>query len=270
MKDIRAAAVISSSPVGKIRNNLDNMAKWIETARKKEVSIICFPEMNITGYNSGKHMINAAETVSGPVTKELCHMADHMDMVILAGMAEKDMKGNIFASHLVVKPGNEVSVYRKVHIAPAERDIFSPGDTAPLFNFRGVTFGIQLCYDAHFPELTTRMAIDGADIIFMPHASPRKSPDEKLQSWLRHLTARAYDNSVFIIACNQTGHNEMGLHFPGVAVAIDPSGEILNTYLSNDEGLLIIDLKAETLKSVREHRMKFFLPTRRPELYKLD
>ena len=39
MKDIRAAAVISSSPVGKIRNNLYNMAKWIETARKKEVSI---------------------------------------------------------------------------------------------------------------------------------------------------------------------------------------------------------------------------------------
>ena len=270
MKDIRVAAVTSCSPVGKIRNNLDNMAKWIETARKNEASIVCFPEMNITGYSSGKHMINAAETIPGFVTKELCHMADHMDMVVLAGMAEKDMQGNIFASHLVVKPGNDVAVYRKVHIAPPEREIFSPGETVPLFNFRGITFGIQLCYDAHFPELTTRMAMDGADIIFMPHASPRKSPEEKLQSWLRHLTARAYDNSVFIIACNQTGHNGMGLDFPGVAVAIDPSGEVLNTQLSNDEDLLFIDLKANALKNVRTHRMKYFLPNRRPEIYKLD
>jgi N-carbamoylputrescine amidase len=269
MKDIRVAAVISCSPVGKVRNNLDNMAGWIETAKNKDASIICFPEMNITGYNSGDHMIRSAEIIPGPITKEVCQMANHMDMVILAGMAEKDMKENIFASHVVVKPGNNVSVYRKVHISPPERNIFSPGNTAPLFDFQGLKFGIQLCYDAHFPELSTRMAIDGADIIFMPHASPRKSPKEKLQSWLRHLTARAYDNSVFIIACNQTDKNGIGLHFPGVAVAIDPAGEILDTYLSNDEGLLMIDLKADILRSVRKHRMKYFLPNRRPEIYNL-
>jgi hypothetical protein len=55
-----------------------------------------------------------------------------------------------------------------------------------------------------------------------------------------------------------------------VAVAIDPGGEISNTYLNNDEGLMIIDLKADSLKSVREHRMKYFLPNRRPEIYTLD
>jgi N-carbamoylputrescine amidase len=269
MKNIRVAAVISCSPVGKVSNNLDNMAGWLETAKKKDASIICFPEMNITGYNSGEHMINSAETIPGPIIEEVCQMANHMDIVILAGMAEKDIKGNIFASHVVVKPGNNVGVYRKVHISPAELDIFSPGNTVPLFDFQSLTFGIQLCYDAHFPELTTRMAIDGADIIFMPHASPRKSPKEKLQSWLRHLTARAYDNSVFIIACNQTDKNGMGLHFPGVAVAIDPAGEILDTYVSNDEGLLMIDLKADILRSVRKHRMKYFLPNRRPEIYNL-
>lgn len=269
-KDIRVAAVISCSPVGKIQNNLDNMAKWVETAKKDNAAIVCFPEMNITGYNSGKYMIDAAQTIPGNVTNELCQMADHMNMIILAGMAEKDLIGNIFASHLVVKPGSQVDTYRKVHIAPPEREVFTPGDKTPLFECQGVTFGIHLCYDAHFPELTTRMALNGADIIFMPHASPRKTPEEKHQSWLRHLTARAYDNSVFIIACNQTGNNGKGLQFPGVGVAIEPTGEILGSYLSNNEGLLVVDIKADILENVRKHRMKFFLPNRRPEIYKLD
>ena len=55
--------------------------------------------------------------------------------------------------------------------------------TVPLFDVHGITLGIQLCYDAHFPELSTRMALDGADVIFMPHASPRGTPSKKLDSW---------------------------------------------------------------------------------------
>jgi N-carbamoylputrescine amidase len=269
MKDIRVAAVISCSPVGKVQENLDHMAKWIKPAKENGAAIICFPEMNITGYSNSKTTANIAETVPGVISKELCHMAHESDILILAGMAEKDINGNIFASHLVVKPEKTVDVYRKVHIAPPERELFSPGNTIPVFHFRSVTFGIQLCYDAHFPELSTRMAIDGVDIIFMPHASPRKTPNEKLQSWLRHLTARAYDNSVFVIACNQTGSNGKGLEFPGVGAAIDPSGDILNTYLSNDEGLMVVELKTDLLENVRKHKMKYFLPDRRPEIYKL-
>ncbi len=269
MDDIRVAAVISCSPVGKIRNNLANMAKWIEAAQKKDVSIICFPEMNITGYTNHKQILHAAETVPGPVTDELCSMANRMDMMILAGIAEKNSNENLFASHLVIKPGSSIDVYRKVHIPPPERTIFSPGNRIPQFEFRGLTFGIQLCYDAHFPELTTHMALDGADMIFMPHASPKKTPEDKLTSWLRHLPARAYDNSIFIVACNQTGHNGEGLHFPGLAAAISPDGKIINTYLSNDEGLLIVDLKSKEMEKVRNNRMHFFLPHRRPEVYAL-
>jgi N-carbamoylputrescine amidase len=127
--------------------------------------------------------------------------------------------------------------------------------------------GIQLCYDAHFPELTTRMAVDGADIIFMPHASPRGTPQKKLDSWMRHLSARAFDNGIYIVACNQVGKNQMGLGFPGLAVAIGPSGNILKDKTTDREGVLITDLKAEELSAVRDHRMRYFLPNRRPELY---
>jgi N-carbamoylputrescine amidase len=182
-------------------------------------------------------------------------------------MVEKDEKGRIFASHLVVTPKNVSGIYRKTHIAPPERDIFSPGDSIPLFEVEGVKLGIQLCYDAHFPELSTRMAVDGADIIFMPHASPRGTPTEKFNSWMRHLTARAFDNGVFIVACNQVGENQKGLDFPGLAVVVGPSGNILTEKTTGCEAMLVTDLKAEELSAIRDHKMRYFLPNRRPELY---
>jgi N-carbamoylputrescine amidase len=168
---------------------------------------------------------------------------------------------------LVVGPREIAGIYRKIHVAPPELGIFSAGDATPVFRIDGVRLGIQLCYDAHFPELATRMALDGADIIFMPHASPRGAPAQKLTSWMRHLTARAFDNGVFIVACNQNGDNQKRLKFPGLAVMIDPSGAIIKKDISGKDGILVANLKAETLKAVRGHRMRYFLPNRRPELY---
>ena len=267
MKDIRIAVVACNSQVNKTSNNLERMVKWIMASKREGAAIICFPEMNITGYSNNKGIKDAAEHVPGPATLDLLNLAEGEKIVILAGIVERDEKDRIFASHLVVKPDRTVAVYRKLHIAPPERNVFTPGNKTPLFKAHDVKFGIQLCYDAHFPELSTLMAIKGADLIFMPHASPRGTPEEKYKSWMRHLPARAYDNSLFIIACNQAGENEKGLSFPGIAVIIGPSGEVIAKDLSGKEGMLVADLKAEDLNWVRSHRMRYFLPNRRPEIY---
>ncbi len=267
MQDIRIAAVMFNSAVGQVRHNLARMLPWIKKAKREGANLICFPELNVTGYSTKPEIQGCAESIPGPVSERLVQMAQENQIVILAGMAEKDEKGRIFASHLVVTPQNIAGIYRKIHIAPPERSIFSPGNSVPLFEVEGVKLGIQLCYDAHFPELSTRMAVDGADIIFMPHASPRGTPPEKLASWLRHLTARAFDNSVFIVACNQVGENQNGLDFPGLAVIVGPAGEILAKDTTGREGMLVADLKSDDLSAVRNHRMRYFLPNRRPELY---
>ncbi len=269
MKSIRIAVVISNSPVGKIRQNLDALAGRVKEAKKKNAAIICFPEMNITGYSTRKKIVDSAQSIPGTVTNELAELAEKENITILAGLAEKDKKGRIFAGHLVVTPQGLSGVYRKLHIAPPEQRIFSPGKNIPLFETHGVRFGIQLCYDAHFPELSTRMAIEGADLIFIPHASPRGTPDEKFSSWMRHLTARAYDNSLFVVACNQTGENKKGLNFPGIALVIDPSGNVIAKDVSGKENMIVVHLKAGDLAKVRNHKMRFFLPNRRPDLLDL-
>ena len=267
MRDIRIAAVIFNSIVNQSHNNLERMAYWVKQAQKQGAQLICFPELTVTGYSTRPEIKKTAEAIPGPISRGLQEMAHDHQMVILAGMAEKDTKGFVFASHLIVTPAEISGVYRKIHIAPPERGIFSPGNTVPIFETAGIKLGIQLCYDAHFPELSTCMALGGADVIFMPHASPRGTPQEKLNSWMRHLTARAFDNGVFIVACNQTGQNQKGLEFPGLAVVIGPSGNILKDKTTDRESMLVADLKADDLSDVRNHKMRYFLPNRRPEMY---
>jgi predicted amidohydrolase len=52
-------------------------------------------------------------------------------------------------------------------------------------------------------------------------------------------------------------------------MVIGPSGEALQHIGSDKEGLLVADLKATQLNDVRRHRMRYFLPHRRPDIYNL-
>ncbi|AOY59833.1 MULTISPECIES: nitrilase-related carbon-nitrogen hydrolase [Desulfococcus] len=267
MKDIRIAAAIFHSAAPDIQKNMERMTEMVLAARSRGAHLICFPEMNICGYSSRPDIKTVAETVPGPVSEAISRLARREDIVILAGMAEKGDRGALFVSHLAAFPDGGLGVYRKVHIAPPEQGVFTPGNAVPVFELAEIRFGIQLCYDAHFPDLSTLMAQKGADVIFMPHASPRGTPEEKYRSWRRHLPARAFDNSLFVIACNQAGENSNGLYFPGIALAIDPSGNIIGKDLSGREGMLLADLSAAAMERVRGHKMRFFLPNRRQGLY---
>ena len=267
MKDLRIAVVVCNARVGKTRQNLEKIITFVEKARKAAADIICFPELSITGYSNHADLPGIAEPIPGAVSETLSNLAVSNGLLILAGMAEKADHGRIYATHMIAMPDGELGAYRKIHIAPPEKEIYSPGNSIPTFTFKDATFGIQLCYDTHFPELSTKMALKGAEILFLPHASPRGMAIDKHRSWMRHLTARAFDNSVFVVACNQTGYNGKGLTFPGTAVVLDPAGNIIGQSLSSRETIIFVDLKTETFDTIRSNRMHFFLPNRRPELY---
>ncbi len=268
IEDLRIAAVVCRCPVGQVKRNLERTRYWTLRARKQGATFVCFPEFNLTGYSNRAEISEYALSAHGSEIKALVRLAVDQKIMLLVGFAEKNVGGRLYASHMVITPAGRTGVYRKLHLAPPEADHFSPGKTLPVFHWSGVNFGIQLCYDAHFPELSTRMAEAEADVIFIPHASPRGQAADKHQSWMRHLPARAFDNGLFVIACNQTGDNENGLRFPGNAMALSPSGEIIDTRLSGDSGLLVADLMVDQIRHVRSHRMRYFFPNRRPGLYR--
>ena len=267
MKDLRIGAVIMRSVLGETSENLNRTSAWVRKAASQRVDLVCFPELNLTGYSVREVARSVAEPIPGPLSEAVVQMAHENGVVILAGLIERGEDGSIFASQLVAAEHGVQGIYRKCHLSPFEQSLYASGDAFPVFNVRDTTFGIELCYDTHFPEMSTLLTLKGAEILFCLHASPRGTPKEKQRSWMRHLTARAFDNGAFVVACNQAGDNNDGLQFPGLALTLNPSGEVINEDISGDEGILITDLSAAELAHVRENRMRHFLPNRRPELY---
>lgn len=267
MDDLKVAAVCMNSEPGKVEKNLDRVRSFSLKASKEGANVVCFPELSVTGYT----LKNVGEVYSeldpDEVIAQLLQIAKESQVLLIAGLIENSVKTGPYITQLAAGPEGLIGLYRKSHLSPHEKDFYKPGEEIGVFLYGNTSFGLQLCYEAHFPEISTAMALMGADILFIPHASPRGDAEGKLNSWLRHLTARAFDNGVFVVACNQVGDSDEGLSFPGVAVVVGPDGQVLTKYTGEEETILYAILDSEMLTDVRQHRMKYFMPSRRPELY---
>ena len=267
MRDVTIALVCMHSETGEIDKNLDRTESLVSDASKMGADILCFPELSTTGYTLEDPMGVYGDLSPAAVAERIVVIARNQRVIIMAGIIEPSSGGKPYISHMVAGPDGLLGLYRKTHLSPQEKKGYRAGEKIRVFCHNGITFGIQLCYEAHFPEISTVMALKGADIIFMPHASPRGTPGEKTRSWLRHLPARAFDNGLFLAACNPVGKTKEGFSFPGVALVVGPDGKVLARYAADEEQILFVKLEDKMLRAVRDHRMKYFLPQRRPALY---
>ena len=268
MEDLKVAAAVMRCVVGRKPENLARMEALVREAARRGSQAICFPEMNLSGYALRQEMGSFAEPIPGPSTEAVLKMARECNLLILAGLAERAGTGRYFISHFAAGPEGLIGIYRKIHLGPPEEGIFQGGTECPVFSFGRTQFGMELCFDGHFPELSTLLALKGAEVIFIPHASPRESEGEKKTRWLRYLPARAYDSSVFLVACNLLGETESGMAFPGGAIVLGPKGEILAESRDGREEIILAELKSDKLRSVKENSKGFFLARRRPDVYR--
>ena len=81
------------------------------------------------------------------------------------------------------------------------------------------------------------------------------------------MTARAFDNGLYIAAVNQCGDNGGGLSFPGVALVIGPDGLLKSKQVQGCDAIHLADIDLDLLEAVRSHRMRYFLPNRRTDLF---
>jgi N-carbamoylputrescine amidase len=268
MHDLLVAAVCMHSEPGEVEKNLERMESFVREASERSAGAVLFPELCISGYTLKEPEKLYDQARSRRILEKIVRMARDAKLIIMAGTVEILQEGRPHIGHVVAGPDGLLGFYRKTHLAPSEKEKYREGKCLDVYRESGVTFGLELCYESHFPEISTVLSLKGAEVLFMPHASPRGNPDEKLKSWLRHLPGRAFDNGVFVVACNQVGKTSEGLFFPGVIIALDPQGRILESYTGDEEKMIFVELKAEVLRETRSHRMKYFLPKRRKELYK--
>lgn len=271
MQNLKIALVQMQSKFGEVENNLNKLLGYVQKAAAKKVDIICFPEMCIQGYSREIDLGLAEDIQTGRIIALLKQFALDYKIVILAGLAERGDKEKPFITHLVANTDGQCDQYRKVHLGKSEQPFFLPGNDIKVFQTEKAKLGIQICWDTHFPEMSTILSLKGAEIIFAPHASPSIIGDRK-DIWLKYLPARAYDNSVFLAACNLVGDNGQGHSFCGGCLVLDPKGNIVAEDFSRQESMLVVNLDASMLNKIRSRTSKsmassFYLESRRPELY---
>ncbi len=267
MRNLKIAAVCMNSKAGEIARNLDRTEAFVSRASDLGAHLICFPELSLTGYVLSDPVRVYSDVRPDQILERVSRMAQEKGLIIIAGLIEMADGEKPFISQVAVGPEGLLGIHRKSHLSPKEKEIYRAGEEIHVFCHGDTIFGVQLCYEAHFPEISTVMALKGAEIIFMPHASPRGNPREKLRSWLRHLPSRAFDNALFVVACNQVGKTGEGFNFPGVVVALSPAGNVMAKYVGTHEEMLLVDLQSDEIEEIRKHKMAYFIPHRRPELY---
>lgn len=264
MRDFRLAAVCMRSVVGDVDSNLRSILSHIAEAKRSGADMAVFPEMSLSGYSMGSPP-EGLPYDSEPVLA-VSEAAD--GIAVCFGFA--DDRGHI--AQAVAEDGRIVGVYRKTHLGYSEAEAMRAGDSLDVIRTSVADIGIQLCWESHFPDITRTYAMRGADLVLIPTASGL-SKGRREEIWSRILPARAYDNSVFVAACNAVGDNGAGTVFGGGTMIVDPAGRTVAQAFGDAETMVLADLQAEKLDEIRNGdgyrsmRGVHYLSRRRPELY---
>ena len=155
--------------------NLSVIDQLSKKAALQGSPIIAFHECSISGYSfarnlSKEELLTTAELIpQGESVSRLIEIAGKYEMVILAGLFEKDEQDNIFKAYVCVDKNGVIAKFRKLH--PFINPNILPGDQYCVFDLFGWKCGILICYDNNIIENVRATTLLGADLIFMPHVT---------------------------------------------------------------------------------------------------
>ncbi len=203
------------------------MATHASTARRKNIDLLIFPELHLTGYTMQDEVYNLAETVPGPSVRKVEKLAREHGLHIVFGMPEEsEVRGVIHNTAVLIGPKGLTGKYRKIYLPThsvfEERRYYRPGQEAPVFNTPLGKIGLTICYDLYFPELTRLMALEGAQLIICISASP----GVRRRFFEGFSLSRAMENALYLAYVNRVGVED-GNQFWGGSRVIAPNGSIL-------------------------------------------
>jgi len=245
-------AVAQFAPGADRAANLDTVRRLATEAAGRGAGLVLFPE-----YSSyftpqpGPDWVEHAEALDGPFVTALGALADRLGIVVAAGLVERAASVDKVRNTVVALAPHEglVATYRKLHLYDAfgqrESDWVEAGaiEAPRTFAWRGLTVGIQTCYDVRFPEVTRRIVDAGADLVLIPAEWVRGPLKE--HHWRTLVTARALENTVYVAAADHTP--PVGV---GTSLVIDPMGVALAA-LGEAEGVATAVVDAARIAEVR-------------------
>ena len=296
MENLRVATAQFENASGDKIYNLSMIRKLSAQAAQQGAQVVAFHECSITGYTFARHlskeqMLDLAEYIpDGDSIRALTQIARDNDIVVLAGLFEKDDQDQLFKAYVCVDKNGLVAKYRKLH--PFINPHLLPGDQYVVFDLYGWKCGILICYDNNIIENVRATALLGADLIFMPHVTmltPSTRPGAgfadpalwqnrendptslrlefdgmKGRAWLmKWLPARAYDNGIYVVFSNPIGMDDDQLK-NGCSMIIDPFGDVIAECRQLGNDVVTATCSPEKLQQAGGYRYR---NARRPDLY---
>ncbi len=272
MREITVAIVQMKPKLGEPEENLVKMTEMIsKIASQQKVDLIVFPELITSGYELGVRFTELAQRVPGPTINLLAQRANEYGVYIVFGMVTKErVESVLYNSAVIVGPEGELlEVYNKIHLRGEERMAFREGFKLPVIETEVGNIGLMIGYDLAFPEVARSLALDGADILCVVANWEASQIDE----WKTYTRARAYENSVYIAACNRVGE-DVTLNFGGESMVVGPRGQIYASLADETdpdtgaplEGFAVARIDLDQVRKYREEYQ--FIQNRQPVVYK--
>ncbi|EDP73734.1 nitrilase-related carbon-nitrogen hydrolase, partial [Hydrogenivirga sp. 128-5-R1-1] len=257
MKKIRLALAQINPTVGDIEKNAEKIIDYIKKAQKKEVDIIAFPELAITGYPPEDLLLK--DSFINANLEAVKKIALHTkDIIVIVGFVDK--QEDIYNAAGVLYNGEIVGIYHKNYLPNYgvfdEVRYFQKGNEITLLNIEGYKIGLSICEDIWYPENPINIqAIEGAELIININASPYTLG--KINYREEMLKVRAKDNFVSIAYVNMVGGQDE-LVFDGSSSVILPNGNFEVRGKSFEEDLLVcdIDLDAIFRNQLKDNRLR--------------
>jgi deaminated glutathione amidase len=230
----------------------ENLDKIVRAIRKCEdlADLVVFPEYCMGISNGGAprdYVEKQAEGLSGDFVGSASDSSSSTNVSVVLPIYEND-RGSLYDTAVLIEKGKVRGCYRKIHLFNAlgvrEGDVFKRGNEAVSFSFEGWNFGLIICYDVRFPELSRLLALEGSEVLLVPAAWYRGFAKE--EAWITFLRSRASENTEYVV-----GVGNCSPQFIGRSCLVGPDG-IVDNDLGAGEKLVIVELEKTRLKSVRE------------------
>jgi len=225
-------------------------AMWLTNEATQSADMVVLPELWPTGAFDLELGVEHAQPINGPLVQALATLAADTATWIHGGsFVEKADKGRLFnTSVMFAQDGTFAAIYRKIHLFgfdAGEAAILNGGDDVVVVHTPLGLTGLATCYDLRFPELFREMTERGASAVLLSSGWPLA----RIARWNILAQARAMENQLWFIGCNETGtHGDVTLG--GNSIVTDPWGDV--TFQADEgEGIFYVDIDPKFATKVR-------------------
>jgi len=226
---------------------MEHAIKLLKNAGAADSNIVCLPEQWYP------KPISSFEQEF----KQITDIAKEQNMTIIPGAFLERINGNLQISCPVISSdGRILGRQFKIHPYGDERKVVKAGTKVEIFDSGGFKFGIAVCHDVVFPEVSRALARKGAEMFFFPS----RIRNEGIEPWHMYVQVRALENRVPAAAPNACSKVYGGKSIV-VDFDYDKKSNIAvpkQALASVNEQILVMDVDLDRARKIRKIRFEDF------------